>query len=143
VYARKLLAIRTGCSFSTAHSYNIHLNPTMTPAESVSNLLAQAQALVSKSWEHGVFCETLLEVMSPELSIFAPHGVDPFPGGEIPKLGKGDVEKCVALKWASSDGVGMRQSVESGAAELVKRRRGDGMQNSLRPDLFPGNVSSV
>ena len=122
------LAIRTDCSFSTAHSYNIHLNLTMTPAEPVSNLLAQAQALVSKSWEHGVFCETLLEVMNPELSIFAPNGVDPFPNGEIPKLGKGEVEKCAALKWASSDGVGMRQCVELGKAELVERRRGDGMQ---------------
>jgi hypothetical protein len=101
----------------------------MTPAEHVPTLLAQAQVLVSRSWEHGVFCETLLEAMNPELSIFAPNGVDPFPDGEIPKLAKGDVEKCAALKWASSDGVGMRQSVELGTAELVKRRRGDGMQN--------------
>lgn len=122
-------AIRNSCSFFITQSYNIHLNPTMTTAVQVSNLLAQAQALVSKSWEHGVFCEILIEVMNPELSIFAPNGVDPFPDEEIPKLGKGDIEKCAALKWASSNGVGMRQSVDLGSAELVKRRRGDGMEN--------------
>jgi hypothetical protein len=132
-------AIRNGCSFFITQSYNIHLNPTMTTAVQVSNLLAQAQALVSKSWEHGVFCETLIEVMNPELSIFAPNEVDPFPDGEIPKLGKGDIEKCAALKWASSNGVGMRQSVELGPAELVKRRRGDGMENfASSPNSFLG-----
>lgn len=100
----------------------------MNPLEQVSTLLAQAQSLVSKSWEHGVFCETLLEIMSPELSAFAPKEIDPFPDGKIPKLGKNEVEKCAALKWASSDRVGMRQCVEMGTAELVERRSGDGMQ---------------
>jgi hypothetical protein len=99
----------------------------MTPSEQVSALLAQAQSLVSKSWEHGVFCEALLEIMNPELSVFAPKEVDPFPDGEIPKLGKDEVEKCAALKWASTDQVGMRQSVERGNDELVERRSGDSM----------------
>src|ERR1700709_1368529 len=99
----------------------------MTPSEQVSALLAQAQSLVSKSWEHGVFCEALLEIMNPELSVFAPKEVDPFPDGEIPKLGKDEVETVAALVWARSDGVGMRRCVEVGADELVKRRRGDGM----------------
>ncbi len=116
----------------------------MTSAEQVSTPLAQAQLLVSKSWEHGVFCETLLEVMNAELSVFAPNGVDPFPDGQLPKLGKVDLEKCSALRWASSDGVGMRQFVESGTAELVRRRRGNGMQKFfLCPHCFLGMFSGV
>jgi hypothetical protein len=125
---RSYLTVRDNCliRYGPLPYYTPH--PTMTSAEQVSALLAQAQSLVSKSWEHGVFCETLIEIKSPEISVFAPKEVDPFPDGEIPKLGKDEVEKCAALKWASSDGVGMRQCVELGKAELVERRRGDGMQ---------------
>jgi hypothetical protein len=45
-----------------------------------------------------MFCEALLKIMSPDYSVFAAKGVNPFPDGEIPKLRKDEIDKCAGLK---------------------------------------------
>jgi hypothetical protein len=49
------------------------------------NVYSAAQAMVdlaSHSWEWGTAAEALLELYTPELSVF---GTDPFPDGKVPK----------------------------------------------------------
>jgi hypothetical protein len=106
----------------------------------MSLLLSRAYNLVSKSWEHGTFCEALLEVYDAELSVFGAAPFGPV-GLEIPCV-KGFEQKqgrrVEALKWARErtgmeERVLSREAKEKGviedravAEELVERTVGDG-----------------
>jgi hypothetical protein len=61
------------------------------------NVYSAAQAMVdlaSHSWEWGTAAEALLELYTPELSVF---GTDPFPDGKVPKA---VVDSTFALQYA-------------------------------------------
>lgn len=112
--------------------------PPVSPNHPIPILLTTAQKLVSKSWEHGTFCETLLEVYDLELSVF---GREPFGSADlaVPSLdvrtGANGVE-VRALKWAMEMGMeerifGRESRVEV-RDELVERRAGDGEYRLFR-----------
>lgn len=103
-------------------------NPPLSSPNPIPQLLAIVQSLVSKSWEHGTLCETLLEVSDPELSVF---GSQPFADGPselheprrhgaasdvgspsgVPSVVPG--EEGPALRWAR-ERAGLRGRIEEG-----------------------------
>lgn len=56
----------------------------MISSELIERVLSQAQLAASRSWEHGIVYEALLEYYNPSISVFN----DPFPNGTLPVVDK-------------------------------------------------------
>ncbi|MCJ1321838.1 hypothetical protein MMC15_007183 [Xylographa vitiligo] len=89
----------------SSRSVTPHSTSNPDPGFDIHKVLDKGLELAAHSWEWGTAAEALLELYSPELSVFCK---DPFPGDEIPKV---DVEKVPSLvyarKFISTEGGGL------------------------------------
>jgi hypothetical protein len=61
----------------------------------VYKIMEQACGRALHSWEYGAAAESLLELYSPELSVF---GQDPFPNGKLPTVDWPEVKSLAYSK---------------------------------------------